>query len=190
MVGVVITMAGIFSVPFRELSSSRIKLRAITLDDVEDVFDLYSDQDSALLDDWSPMSSIRESKSLIKSRMEENRKNEGLEYSVKIKGNKFVGCCGVFDFDLENMNCSLFYQVLKEHRNNGYATEAVELICKYCFKTIKIHRIYAYITPGNIASIKVLEKNKFRIEGILRDMEYYKNQYWDGILMARINDEK
>jgi len=188
IIGVSAIMEGLFNVPFKELSSPRIKLEAISQDDVEDVFALYSDEESALLDDWSPLISIRESKSLISARMEINKRKEGLEYSIKTKANKFIGCCGAFDFDLENMNCSLFYQVLKDYRNKGYATEAVGLICKYCFKSIGIHRLYAYITPGNIASIKVLEKNGFRIEGVLRDMEYYKNQYWDGILMAKIND--
>ena len=178
-----------FSVPFKELSSSRIKLKAISIDDAQDVFHLYSDSESALLDDWSPMISIREAKSTIKSRMYRNEKQEGLEYIIMTKGNQFVGCCGAFDFDLESMNCSIYYQVLNEHRNKGYATEAVKLICDYCFRKIKIHRIYAYITPGNIASIKVLEKNGFCIEGVLRDMEYYKGQYWDGILMAKINKE-
>ena len=182
-------MRNIYSVLSKELLSSRINLKKISLSDAEDVFDLYSDTDSALLDDWSPMVSIREAKSLIKARMKKNEGNEGLEYVMKTKKNQFVGCCGAFDFDLENMNCSLYYQVVKEHRNKGYASEAVRAICDYCFSTIKMHRIYAYITPGNGASVKVLEKNGFVIEGELKDMEYYKGQYWDGILMAKVNRE-
>ena len=178
-----------YSVLFRELSSSRIKLKAITMDDAKDIFYLYSNSESALLDDWSPMISIREAKSTIKSRMYRNEKKEGLEYVIKTKRNQFIGCCGAVDFNLESMNCSIYYQVLKEYRNKGYATEAVRLICAYCFRKMKIHRIYAYITPGNMASLKVLEKNGFSIEGVLKDMEYYKSQYWDGILMAKINKE-
>ena len=182
-------MTGLYSVPFKELSSSRIKLSAIIINDADDVFDLYSDADSALLDDWSPMISIREAKSLIKARIYKNGKREGLEYCIRTKSNLFVGCCGAFDFDLESKNCSLYYQVSKKHRNKGYATESVRLMCAYCFKQLGMHRIYVYITPGNIASIKVLEKNEFNIEGVLKDMEYYKGQYWDGILMAKINKD-
>ena len=182
-------MDDLYSVPFKDLYSSRIRLNAITIEDAEDVYVLYSDADSALLDDWSPMISIREAKSLIKSRIYKKEHKEALEYIIRNKTNQFVGCCGAFDFDLESKNCSIYYQVLKEKRNKGYATESVSLISDYCFKKLGIHRIYAYITPGNIASIKVLEKNEFHVEGVLQDMEYYKGQYWDGILMAKINKD-
>jgi len=52
-----------------------------------------------------------------------------------------------------------------------------------------MHRIVAYITPGNDASIKVSANCGYKYEGTLRDMEFYKNRYWDGIVMAIIEND-
>ncbi len=52
------------------------------------------------------------------------------------------------------------------------------------FKGLKVNRIEAYVTPGNKASIKVLLKNGFVNEGVMREMEYYKGKYQDGIVFG------
>lgn len=47
----------------------------------------------------------------------------------------------------------------------GYMTEAVELILRYAFRTLKLHRIEANVQPQNKPSIAVLERNGFTKEG-------------------------
>lgn len=34
-----------------------------------------------------------------------------------------------------------------------------------------------------------LEKNGFRKEGLLRDIEFYKGRFWDGIVMAMLSKD-
>ncbi|HEY6216266.1 MAG TPA: GNAT family protein [Pyrinomonadaceae bacterium] len=49
--------------------------------------------------------------------------------------------------------------------NRGYMTEALQLMLRYAFKKIKLHRLEANIQPGNTASIALVRRAGFRREG-------------------------
>lgn len=54
----------------------------------------------------------------------------------------------------------------KANQNKGIATYAVGKILEYGFNQIKLHRIDAAVMPNNVRSIKVLEKQGFRVIGL------------------------
>jgi [ribosomal protein S5]-alanine N-acetyltransferase len=47
----------------------------------------------------------------------------------------------------------------------GYMTEAMQLVLREAFVTLKLHRIEANIQPENTASIAVARRNGFELEG-------------------------
>lgn len=59
----------------------------------------------------------------------------------------------------------LGYSILAEHRRRGYASEAVAGMVACAFRERKIKRVIAHTYPNLIASIGVLTKNGFRLEG-------------------------
>ena len=64
---------------------------------------------------------------------------------------------------------------------------AVEMLIKYAFEELGLHRIEANVMPKNKASLRVLEKNQFINEGTSK---YYLNinGVWeDHIHMVKIN---
>ena len=65
-------------------------------------------------------------------------------------------------------NCTLGYYVDEARNGRGYATEAVRLATGFAFERAGLHRVQAGIMPGNIASIRVVERNGFRLEGLAR----------------------
>ncbi len=44
-------------------------------------------------------------------------------------------------------------------------TEAVEILLRFAFKNLKLHRIEANVQPQNAASIAVLQRTNFTKEG-------------------------
>jgi len=50
----------------------------------------------------------------------------------------------------------------------GYATEALQLMLRHAFKTLKLHRIEANVQPGNVASIALVQRTGFVREGYSR----------------------
>jgi len=57
----------------------------------------------------------------------------------------------------------------------------------YGFLELKLHRIFSLVDPENKASVRVLEKNGFNLEGIMHDYFYARGRYFDMCLMAKIN---
>lgn len=84
----------------------------------------------------------------------------------------------------------LGYYIDEKYWGKGIMSEAVRLICEYVFSHSDIIRIFAEPFSYNIASCKVLEKNGFVCEGILRKNAIKGGQILDMKLYALIKEEK
>lgn len=71
------------------------------------------------------------------------------------------------------------YHIHENQWGKGYATEAAKGLIDYCFKTLKMHKLYADTEPSNIASQKVLEKLGFKLEGRIRERRQIKGKWVD-----------
>ena len=65
-------------------------------------------------------------------------------------------------------NAYLGYGLGAKFTGKGLMTEAVELILRFAFKDLKLHRIEANVQPDNKASIAVLQRTGFTKEGFSR----------------------
>jgi ribosomal-protein-alanine N-acetyltransferase len=62
-------------------------------------------------------------------------------------------------------NAYLGYYVASPYTGHGYMTEALELMLRYAFKNLKLHRLEANVQPGNAASIALVKRAGFVLEG-------------------------
>ena len=62
----------------------------------------------------------------------------------------------------------LGYQVGSPFAGQGYMTEAIQLVLRYAFDKMKLHRLEANIQPNNAASIALVKRAGFRKEGYSR----------------------
>lgn len=80
--------------------------------------------------------------------------------------------------------------MLPEHRNRGYASEAVSALTDYLFLSRDLNRIQAVADRGNAASLKVFEKSGFIREGILRKSLWNRDGMWgDGVLLSILRED-
>jgi ribosomal-protein-alanine N-acetyltransferase len=84
---------------------------------------------------------------------------------------------------------SLGYWMGAPYARRGYMTAAVAAIIPFAFATLKLHRIEAACIPGNIASIRLLEKTGFQREGFARQYLCIDGVWQDHLLFARIREE-
>jgi [ribosomal protein S5]-alanine N-acetyltransferase len=63
-------------------------------------------------------------------------------------------------------NATLGYFIGSEYNSRGYGTRAVRLAVEYAFVYARLHRVQAAVMPRNVASRRVLEKARFRHEGL------------------------
>jgi [ribosomal protein S5]-alanine N-acetyltransferase len=65
-------------------------------------------------------------------------------------------------------NAYLGYYVGESYAGRGYMTEALRLMLRYAFVELKLHRVEANIQPENVASIALVRRAGFVLEGYSR----------------------
>ncbi len=84
-------------------------------------------------------------------------------------------------------SCSLGYKISSRYLHQGYATESTRKCIDIIFHEYQMHRIDAYIMPGNTASIKVVERLGFHKEGISESYARINGVWTDHIHYALIH---
>ncbi|MEN7548834.1 GNAT family N-acetyltransferase [Rapidithrix thailandica] len=119
----------------------------------------------------------------VRSKIEEYETRKGVYFSLK-KGGMMIGMVHVKNIDWIIPKGEIAYFIDKDHQGYGIISYAVSWLVNYCFTEMKLEKIYARVSPGNLGSKKTLIKNGFRQEGLLRkdyrdgkgnltDTEYY-----------------
>jgi ribosomal-protein-alanine N-acetyltransferase len=85
--------------------------------------------------------------------------------------------------------CTLGYWMGRNYARRGYMTAAVRAVIPFAFETLRLHRIEAACIPGNVASIRLLEKTGFRREGFARQYLCIDGLWQDHLLFARLKSD-
>lgn len=78
----------------------------------------------------------------------------------------------------------------KDCWGKGYATEAIDLVVKYAFKTLNLHKLTAGCYSPNKGSLNAFKKAGFFQEGVRKEHCYSEGKYVDDILLGLINPDK
>lgn len=70
-------------------------------------------------------------------------------------------------------------------RNCG---KAIALLCEYALNELLFIRLQAFVYTPNLASVRVLEKNGFEREGLLRKYVRKDGRIYDCFLYARLRN--
>lgn len=71
------------------------------------------------------------------------------------------------------------YMLSTEYHGRGIMTEATRQICEIAFAELDIERITGNVFAPNIASQKVLLKNGFELEGVMKRAVYKNGETYD-----------
>jgi RimJ/RimL family protein N-acetyltransferase len=102
------------------------------------------------------------------------------------------GLCGLIevrDIDREHSQAELSFWLAVEKWGQGYMSEAVQAAVRYSFKDLGLNRLYAYHMLRNPASGRVLDKNGFKQEGLLRQRVRKWGRFEDVALWAILRQD-
>jgi [ribosomal protein S5]-alanine N-acetyltransferase len=109
---------------------------------------------------------------------------------IELKGSgQLIGNCGIRMEEAGALEADIGYELDPRHWGHGYATEAARAMLSLGFNQFGLHRIWAWCIADNTGSAHVLEKVGMRLEGRMRDKEFFKGRYWDTLLYAILEDE-
>jgi len=99
--------------------------------------------------------------------------------SITLDKGKGPHCC----------KAELGYVIARQYWGNGLATQAIKLAVKAGFEDQDLERIEAIVDPANIGSQRVLEKNGFLKEGLLKKCVIQKGVVKDRFLYSCIKSD-
>jgi len=99
----------------------------------------------------------------------------------------FVGCISAKVGDFEyNRSAELGYWLAPQFWGQGIMTKAVDAFSQHLFSTTDIVRLFVSVVAMNAASIRVLEKNNYAHDGLLRNASYKNGEFFDECLLSKI----
>lgn len=101
--------------------------------------------------------------------------------------NNPIGSIDLFDFDPTNKRAGIGVLICENERNNGYASEALELLINYCFNTLQLHQVYCNISADNLASLKLFEKKGFSMVDQKKEWLFIDGKWFDEYFLQLIN---
>lgn len=79
---------------------------------------------------------------------------------------RIMGVCTLSQIFLGNLKSAyLGYWIGAMFADQGYMTEALDLLLAYAFETLRLHRVEANIQPENLSSRALVARIGFRMEG-------------------------
>ena len=107
------------------------------------------------------------------------------QFAVEDGSGSLVGRCGLIRVDWKNRCAELAIMIGMPYRGRGYGTEAMELLCDFCYREMNLHKLKVSVFAFNEAAIRCYEKNGFKREGVLEKEIFRDGQYQDVVLLAR-----
>ncbi len=86
-------------------------------------------------------------------------------------------------------NANIGYYVDRTWNGRGVCTEAVGLVVGFAFDRAGLHRVQAAVMPRNTPSIRVLEKNGFRREGLAPRYLQIDGVWENHVIFARTTED-
>ena len=168
---------------------TEIRLKELNLSDVNKTYQKWMN-DSEIFR-FSKQSNKKHSLRQIKEFVL-NKKKSKSEFLYKIliyenKKNKHVGNIKLGPINFENKTADISYFIgEKNYWGQGITTKAIKMIINLAKKKFKLKKLQAGHWEKNIASKKVLLKNKFKLEGILKSQIQTKKGRVDRYLYGLI----
>ena len=146
------------------LETERLILRPLTLDDVDDLAAIYADPE--VMRFFEGTRSREETRRRVEETIAQYAQT-GVDFlaTVHKESGQFIGRCGLLWQIIDGVQeVEVAYMVARAYWGCGMGTEAARALKEHGFRDFGFRRLISLIDPGNIASIRVAEKNGMRYE--------------------------
>jgi RimJ/RimL family protein N-acetyltransferase len=176
------------------LEASRVRLRWLTADDVDALFDVFSDD--TMMRYWSSpaMKERAEAEALLLKVHRGFADKTAFQWGVERKDDgRLLGTCTLFHVHAGNQRAELGYALASAYWKQGYMGEALAALLDYAFGPMGLRRLEADVDPRNANSMRAAARLGFRQEGLLRERWNVAGEIQDSAflgLLAREWQEK
>ena len=98
-----------------------------------------------------------------------------------------IGAIDLFEFEPVHMRAGIGILIQEEYRGMGYASEALDLLIRYCFHNLQLHQLFCNISPENHDSLNLFRSKGFQMVGIKKEWNRIRNAWHDECLFQLIH---
>lgn len=161
--------------PFPNLSTNRLLLRQLTLEDENEIFFLRSDERILEFINIPKAKTLEDAKAYIQ--MINNLINENISilWGMTLKENteKIIGTICLWNISEELNRGEIGYVLHPDFQGKGIMQEAAEKVVDFGFETMKLNTIEAHLHQNNLKSINLLKRNHFTFYKKLEKLVVY-----------------
>jgi RimJ/RimL family protein N-acetyltransferase len=173
------------------ISGERVRLRAIDRTDLSQFTEWLNDPEVRRgLMIYLPFS-LAEEEIWYENMLKTPQAEHPLGIEIRMgDGWELIGNCGLFGIDwrVRQAEFGIFIGA-KEHWNQGYGTEVLQLMIEHGFNALNLNRICLRVYDHNPRAIRSYEKAGLIIEGRKRQAHYDAGHFHDVILMSILRSE-
>jgi [ribosomal protein S5]-alanine N-acetyltransferase len=165
---------------FPELDTPRLRLRRIAATDAPALFGIHSDREWMRWYGVEPVSSLAEAQQLAERFAQWFDAGSGIRWGLERKQDgRLIGTCGLFRWNKSWHNCVTGYEVARDCQAQGYMRDALTVALDYGFDCMDLHRVQAETHAANAASIALIKRLGFRLEGVHRHQACWGGRFHD-----------
>ena len=151
--------------PFPNLTTDRLVLRQLLIDDANEIYLLRSDESVNKYLDRNKATVIDDATNFINKIKNAVAKNESLYWAITIKGNSsLIGTICLFSMDIEKDSAEIGYELIPKFQGKGFMQESISTIIRFALDDLRIKTITATLSADNLKSVTVLERNNFKLD--------------------------
>ena len=172
---------------FPTLETERLVLREIVLEDAQNIYSYFSNEEVTKHYGMNAFTDIAEAEALVQSFATSFSNKRAIRWGIERKGE--AGLIGTIGFNLwspMHKRAEIGYELHPDFWRFGYASEAIDKIVAYGFNELGLTRIGAVVYLENVASNQLLLKNGFELEGILRNYMYQNDVAHDVNMFSKV----
>jgi [ribosomal protein S5]-alanine N-acetyltransferase len=179
-------MSDAFHGPPPEISTPRLRLRALSSGDSRAVHAYAFDPDVARYLPWRPLSTEGFARGLINVMTQPDFFNWAI---VAPPGDQAIGMVFLHSYSMQHRKAEIAFSLARSHWRQGLATEAAQAVLRFAFHELGLNRVEALSMPENLASIRVIEKLGMRREGTMRKSHHRYDGFHDMELFALLSSD-
>jgi [ribosomal protein S5]-alanine N-acetyltransferase len=160
-------MKEINSTSFPLLKTTNLLLRQLEPGDINEIFLLRSDRGVNEFLDRQKAESMDDAANFIQKIITATKNNESFYWAIVPQTRtKLAGTIGLWNISKEESKAEIGYELLPGFQGKGIMQESIAKVIEFVFSVLDLKTIEAWTHPGNLASLKLLQKNNFK-----RDMQ-------------------
>ncbi|WP_300702634.1 GNAT family N-acetyltransferase, partial [Bacteroides sp.] len=105
---------------------------------------------------------------------------------IRREDDAVVGTIDITDFAPMHARGELGIAIQTEFQGNGFAKEALDLMCEYAFRFLFLKQLNAHVAMDNVMSLRLFKSCGFVECGLLKEWWCVGGKYKDVVLLQRL----